>query len=209
MADELGPLGSGPIRWPGPGDKLFTSGGPDDALLTPHHGLNLMATGYLSAAGLLVEKSIGHDFGRDTLVWPIVFLYRQYLELELKEGIADFGAAAGIDANWTTHDLRTLWRSYKRTVDHYEIGGDVEATKAVARAINEFAEIDPGSFSFRFPVNRDGSRIARDGHERIDLERLRDVMRGISNYLSATSGLLTDMIKAWPDDGPEYDGPEY
>ncbi len=41
-----------------------------------------MMTGYKKAAELLVEESLRSGFDRDTLVYPIIFMYRQFIELD-------------------------------------------------------------------------------------------------------------------------------
>jgi hypothetical protein len=43
------------------------------------------ATGYKSAADVLVDNALTSRSNLDIHVFPIVFLYRQYLELRLKE----------------------------------------------------------------------------------------------------------------------------
>jgi len=55
---------------------------------------------------------------RSNLVWPVVFCYRQYIELALKDMIAVHGkqVVPEILPNWKDHQLPTLWRSYKELV---------------------------------------------------------------------------------------------
>ena len=50
-----------------------------------HDPLELYATAYKEAAEKLVKDVITSRRQRDTLVYPIVFLYRHYIELRLKE----------------------------------------------------------------------------------------------------------------------------
>ncbi|AWI92061.1 hypothetical protein C0214_27780 (plasmid) [Methylobacterium sp. DM1] len=215
MSDELGPLGSTPIRWPTPGDKLFTSGGPDDAILRPTFGtsMHMMEEGYLRAADALVEKATTWSYERDTLVWPIVFLYRQYLELVLKGSIAEFGRDAGVEANWKSHDLAFLWSEFKKIMHHWDIQDEDKANTTVGKVIAEFSRIDPSSMSFRYPITHAGEPIELSGHERLDLLRLKDVMRGVANFMTGTTEWMAEMIKCGPDDepddGPGYDGPDW
>jgi hypothetical protein len=80
MHDDLGP-------WPKKGNQLFKSDADwiNNACLNfKEDQLNLYAIGYKRAAELLLEhvKNSGRD--QDTLVYPIIFLYRHYLELRLK-----------------------------------------------------------------------------------------------------------------------------
>ncbi len=66
----------------------------------------------------------------------------------------------------------------------------------------EFAAIDPGSFSFRYPVTRDEKPILYGDVERVDLPRLKEVMEGIANLLSGTDAYISDLVKsgAYDDD---------
>jgi len=48
-------------------------------------GWDAYASGYLEAANLLVEKALETGQRTDTLIYPVAFLYRHYLELRLKE----------------------------------------------------------------------------------------------------------------------------
>ena len=59
--------------------------------------------------------------------------------------------------------------------------GDKDALVAVEKIAMEFAKIDPGSFTFRYPQDRKGNQIAID-MESIDLEQLRGVMAGVGNF---------------------------
>ena len=211
MSDELAPLGSGPIRWPTPGDTLFTSSGPNDAVLKPAFGSNMhmMTAGYRRAADALVDQAAGWQYDRDSLVWPIVFLYRQYLELALKVAIADFGRSASIEPNWRSHDLKFLWSQFKKITHYWGIEKNDKMNSTVGKVIAEFSNVDPESMSFRYPVTHEGDPIDLAGHERLDLIRIKDVMRGVANLLDSTTGWISDLEKSGDDDGPEYDGPEY
>ena len=73
--------------------------------------LVLMKDGYKTAADLMVEAAASDRLSRDTLVFPIIFNYRQFLELSLKYQLATFGPEVGIKPNWKSHD------SYQRPPD--------------------------------------------------------------------------------------------
>src|ERR1700692_2298612 len=89
------------FRWPKRGDKAFSvsENWQQNARVVTgvHSRLVIMMTGYKAAADLLVEKSQRSGFDRDTLVYPIMFTYRQFIELELKYLIATYGFTVGID----------------------------------------------------------------------------------------------------------------
>ena len=73
------------FRWPRAGDRPFTQSEKwhDNAYIEPHgHGrMVMMMTGYKRAADLMVERSVTDDVDRASLVYPIIFNYRQFIEL--------------------------------------------------------------------------------------------------------------------------------
>ena len=76
------------LPWPRKGDRLFD--GAEDwyhnaCLNWRYDNWELYASGYNTAGDILVQHIIDTRSDRDTLVFPIVFNYRQYLELRCKE----------------------------------------------------------------------------------------------------------------------------
>lgn len=58
----------------------------------------MMTTGYKMAADLMVAHVARSRHDGDALIFPIVFNYRQFVELLLKYLIATYGHTIGIDA---------------------------------------------------------------------------------------------------------------
>ena len=73
------------LPWPKPGDRLFISDEPD-FLNNAFLGSNwiVYADGYMQAADNLVKQLLEDRHSQDFLVYPIIFLYRHYIELCLK-----------------------------------------------------------------------------------------------------------------------------
>lgn len=70
----------------------------------------LYAEGYRRGAEILVERAAATRGELDALVYPIVFLYRQYAELALKILVRDAGILIDDpEAPINTHDLARLW----------------------------------------------------------------------------------------------------
>jgi len=76
--------------WPQKGSQLFIQDGSDIEIAyigwfykTDFHGY---IDGYKKAGDYLIKTILdsGKNYERDTIVFPILFLYRQYLELERK-----------------------------------------------------------------------------------------------------------------------------
>jgi len=188
------------FRWPEPGDKAFGTSPhwQENAYIDPfgHGRLVMMIEGYKKAADLMVEEIIRSRFEGSALVFPIVFNYRQFIELELKYFTSTYGPAFGVQPNWQTHDLSVLWDLYLEVYDHYD---EVQGTdKIVASIIREFATIDPQSFAFRYPVDKRGGVVALP-HDQIDVRGMAEAMHGLHGYFSGVDGYLSELRSAMND----------
>jgi hypothetical protein len=99
------------LPWPKKGDVLFDSA--DDwyhnaCINLRFFNWDVYASGYKHAGDLLVQHVIDTRNHRDTLVFPIVFNYRQYIELRLKELILIGRILSDESPEFPpTHNLRT------------------------------------------------------------------------------------------------------
>ena len=173
------------VRWPKPDDHPFeTARAGRSVRLDPGYGcspIETMAIGYFEAAKLLLEACQTDDGDAGRLGYPAIFLYRQYIELSLKQVIAEYGPVVGIEPNWTTHDLSRLWTLYTK-VSH-QLGAPADAGDAGAEAIIKvFAAADPGSFSYRYPVDRRGKPNPM-AFDRYSPAVLIEVMGALNTYL--------------------------
>ena len=189
------------FRWPVQGDKPFVvADDPFDNANIAEDGftrLILMLEGYKSAADLMVGAADGDRPTRDILVFPIIFNYRQFLELSLKYQLATFGPAVGIEPNWKSHDLAKLWSEFWAMLEHYGTEDPDEADPVVGAVILEFAKIDPGSYSYRYPVDRQGKPVPV-AYSDLHLPTLADVMQGVAGYFSGCDGYLSSLLDADP-----------
>jgi hypothetical protein len=189
------------FRWPSPGDRPFSvADDPFDNANIADDGfarLNLMTEGYKKAADLMVEASANDRFARDTLVFPVIFNYRHFLELSLKCQLAKFGPDAGIGPNWTSHDLAKLWAEFLAMLDHFGTDDPDEVDPVVEAIVLEFAKIDPGSYSYRYPVDRKGDAVPV-AYSDLHLPTLADVMQGVAGYFKGCDGYLSDLVGARP-----------
>lgn len=189
------------FRWPTLGDQPFTASDQwqNNSYIAPYgHGrLVMMMTGYKMAADLMVGQVAQSRHDGDALVFPIIFNYRQFVELSLKYLIATYGRSVSVEAQWSTHDLTILWSTFMAVLEGYG-HEDVEGTDAVvATIITEFARVDPRSFSYRYPVDTKGN-LVNLAHQEVDLHRLADVMTGIDGYFSGCDGYLDSLQSAGP-----------
>ena len=179
------------FRWPRKGDKPFQRS--DDWQQNARMEADapsrmvMMMEGYKRAADLMVERAQQSTVERHYLVYPVIFTYRQFIELELKYLIVTYGPTVCIEANWKSHDLAFLWSEFRRVLKGYDVRD--KADVVVERVVAEFAKIDPDSCSYRYPVDVDGNPIPLT-QEELDLAALADVMNGLSGYFDGCDAYL-------------------
>ena len=166
-------------RWPGTEDRLFVSSRAFTPAQSPDERLYRLTRGYKRAGDLLVEKALGNPADQRNLIYPIVFCYRHYIQLALKGVIEDHGPVLGI-YHGKDHNLKELWELFEKICQAHS-RGDSDGLATVAACIHELAEVDSGSFSFRYARTKKGEPITlpKDG---FDLITLHDVMNGIENF---------------------------
>lgn len=183
------------FRWPKQGDKPFVvADEPFDNANIAGDGftrLVLMMDGYKQAADLMIAASVDDQPTRDVLVFPIIFNYRQFLELALKYQIATYGPTVGIEPVWNTHFLDRLWGRFLEMLERYGTEDPDEADPAVGEIVLEFAKIDPDSYSYRYPVDRRGNPIPV-AYTDLHLPTLANVMQGVAGYFTGCDGFLSD-----------------
>jgi hypothetical protein len=146
------------------------------------------AEGYLKAGHALVDQVVRENgIDQDFLIYPIVFMYRQYLELRLKEllksGSILLDLPLGKKEAWG-HDILLLWKKTRPILER--IWPKSEWYDLIEERIAELASADPDSMSFRYPdVPMDGLEPPQNNY--INPVHLRDVMIGISHVLEGSS----------------------
>jgi hypothetical protein len=201
MAIDFEAYLTAPFRWPTEQDTLFApaTGGDNDALLSEDVDSRFfrMVDGYKRAADALVDAAAADPRNRDSLVYPIVFCYRHYLELVIKETISRYGPRVDINPDWLwqKHDITKLWGQFILLLERCGIGSAGEYTAQVGYCVAEFSNIDERSFSFRFPTDRAGKALSLNLSE-LDLTNLKDVKKGVSNYFSGICDHICDLRNA-------------
>jgi len=184
------------FRWPRLGDRPFIAApdGRDNAnvALNSRQRLVLMLEGYKHAGDLMVQSSERDSHLRDMLVFPVIFNYRQFVELSLKYQLSTYGRPVGIAANWNTHDLDILWTTFVEMLAKYGTPDPDEADPIIGEIVAEFSKIDPLSYSYRYPVDRRGNALPIT-YADLHLPSLKDVMEAVANYFNGTDGYLSDL----------------
>ncbi len=196
--------------FPKEGDKLFVesdSGARLDALGTPTPESprsiagrrGLYSEGYLLAGDRLVDSltAAPHE---DALVYPILYLYRHNIELELKELLSYFLCSlSGFEGAkleeklrelGETHSLQGLWMRIEGHFPKWNEGSPVEAQQAFRRLLYELDDHDPTGEAGRYETDRKGNQtLAR--LRIVDLGKLKQGIHKIFNYL----GLVSEGIR--------------
>jgi hypothetical protein len=145
--------------------------------------------GYKRAGDLLVNHVKETHTNQDILVYPIVFLYRQYIELQLKEIIRDGFRLLDINQGIPTHhNIDKLWKHCLGIIKKIWPAQTKEVAD-IGDYITQFSDIDPGSYAFRYPTNKDGS-LPFPNLKYINLRNLSDIMEKISSLLNGVSSSI-------------------
>ncbi|WP_027834862.1 hypothetical protein [Maritalea myrionectae] len=188
------------FRWPQSDDLPFAVDKTQEHNAQILGGVDLrllaMVEGYKLGADHMVEKALDDENERNMLVYPIIFNYRQFLELNLKAQIYSFGHYVGVQANWKTHNLEHLWLLFKEMLEGFGTEDPDQADGVVSNIVAEFSKIDPQSYSHRYPVDRNGDALPISRDE-LSLSQLRDVMEAVENYFSGCEGFLSNLAQAF------------
>lgn len=153
--------------------------------------MGLYIEGYREAADKLVHDVVGTGTNQDILVFPISFLYRQYIELQLKQIIREsrifleegdsFPEHHRIHDLWNTANslMARIIKDHDKSISDYITKDDVQAIKTI---ITEFVKVDPESFAFRYPEDKNGKKNL-DGIQYINLRKLHDQMEILKEKL--------------------------
>lgn len=198
MADEKELHNWRDANWPRKGDKLFGPGEDwkSNALLEQWaQGFSLYAEGYKKGADIIVEKVRETGWEQDYLVYPVCFLYRQYIELRLKE-LIDLGRRLykGSEGFPEIHKLEDLWCECRPLLEQAFPEGDNEDLDVIEGCIKEFVSVDPLSQSFRYPRDKKGTPSLR-GLRQINLKNVSDVMKRLAGLLDGSANYMVEMIE--------------
>jgi hypothetical protein len=178
-------------------DRLFTSQEDwwNNACINwCHDGWNLYTSGYKEAADLLVQGVEQRSAGHDSLVYPVLFLYRQYLELQIKDLIRQGRRLQSISGEFPKHHhIGNLWEVCHKLLSEISPHDSVVELKEIARLIAEFSAVDPTSMAFRYPQDKDGNP-SLPGMSHINLRNVREVIGKISIILTGASIQLSEYL---------------
>jgi hypothetical protein len=143
---------------------------------------NIYCFGYKQAADALVSHLFKkHDYSAygESQCYPIIFLYRHYLELRLKELLIAYGHLLLESTQVRGHRLAPLWQKVREMADKAQSESDPEIDADLAmlgEIIEEFDKVDTKSEVFRYPVCKDNETTTLPLFHTVDLHQLKQVM---------------------------------
>ncbi|MBI5750438.1 MAG: hypothetical protein HZA00_15080 [Nitrospinae bacterium] len=150
---------------------------------------DLYADSYKEAADILVDRLLGsRNHSLDKFVYPICFMYRQYLELRLKEIILKClpQDQRKIKVRKLNHNICFLWCEAKKVLEEIYKKDDKSVLVPVEDYVMQFHQMDESSFSFRYPVDRNDDTLFKD-IDKIDVRNLRIRINQLANFLDSCS----------------------
>jgi len=186
---------------PGPGGILLVSNAPNQ--------WSTYAEGYKALADMGVQHALDplewHPL--DTLVYPVVFCYRQYLELRLKELIMTAGDL--LDQRLiapTNHRLLDLWQAVRPLLQDIWSSESLEQeAEKIDNVVKQFASLDPQSMAFRYPVDTKGNR-SLPGLRYVNVKRVKDAIHEIAPTLDGASTAIDEWLDTKAEMMAEYSG---
>ena len=187
---------NGKIRSPKLDDKLFVEAEDwwmNACLNWYHDPTELYIVGYKEAADSLVDSIANRKGSADSLVFPIVFLYRHYVEIRLKSLLLDGSRLLDREHKQKPeHQLSKLWPKVRSILDELwpnEKGEDLEAMDSL---IAQFEEVDPRTTTFRYPKDFDGNNSLKLDAPRVNLRNLAEVVGAMSIILEGSAGAISE-----------------
>jgi hypothetical protein len=176
----------------------------------PKNGLFTITYGYYHSTIFLLEELINNKgiSEKDTWIYPILFNFRHYLELILKETLRNFRLAkdeikyneVGFESN---HILIDLWSDLKPYIDSIEIENavvDDEQCIIFEERLNEITNIDARSFSFRYPYKGSQSinekiKFSISNPVYLSLANLKNTMNKMYTFIEGINELSSAELK--------------
>lgn len=173
------------------------SGAADDACSGVHEEQAWFwyAEGFRRTAEILARRAAVDTSEHDVLVYPFLYSCRHHIELIMKYLIVEVRDADPTSIDYPHgHDLNGLWATARPLVERglrymHTVGADLrEELPHADLVIREFARVDPGSFSFRYPTGSGGAPMAlavelrafKPNHTFAMVERFSDLLMNVS-----------------------------
>ncbi|WP_026477825.1 hypothetical protein [Alkaliphilus transvaalensis] len=195
--------------WIEDGDVLFKHGtvfgtysyyGWQDSLGLAFYGY---IEGYKNGADELIDIALeagkkGRIDVLDTFIYPIIFLYRQVMELCLKNIYLKYAEVSPEEKikyiNKVGHDLKKSWVYVKPIIIKYSATDEDKKSVDIAEQyVNQMNDFDPTSFGFRYPTDKK-VELNHKNWVYIDLPNLKQKMDKFYNYYNGVDLQISSKI---------------
>lgn len=183
----------------------------------PERDFGAYAKGYAAAARNLAQNILSRGYA-DYEAYPVVFLYRHAVELYLKEIIVKGLHLSAVrreeqlERVTYDHNLSRLVKSAARVLRKC-FPGDESLSKFIERlglVTEEFALLDKSSFTFRYPVDKQGARpVSGAIHGSVlaiarTLDPLLEQLDNLDTGLDVETDLAEDALSSYLNDMESY-----
>ncbi len=180
------------LAFPQSGGKLFKSDGKlrniADTTVS-HEDWCIYADGYKRAVDILVQDVLKTGTKKNFIVYPIIFLYRHYLELCLKDILRNSSILTDqIPDIPGHHGIGDIWNACKKIILYLQSAEEDSSIDLdiISQCIREFQKYDPEATAFRYPMNKKGGNSLAN-LKRIDLLNFSEVGDKLSNAIGSLS----------------------
>lgn len=190
------------LPWPNKDDDLLELGDDWTNNATLNYSsdeLNIYSEGYKQAGDILSERLQKNRTGLDFLVYPLIFLYRHHIELELKIIVKEGSYLLdGERIMRNHHKLNNLWDDAKKIIEKIWPDGEKDELNAVEKTVLQLSDLDPGSFAFRYDRDKDGNKPNPD-LKHIDIKKFSEVINNISAFFDGVGTAISVYIEHQED----------
>lgn len=155
--------------------------------------LDIYATGYKDAADLIRNALTNRNSYLDTAIYPLIFLYRQGLELQLKLILPLArrltGKIASLDHE---HRLTPLWTELNIILIELNSQPEDKELAAIGHFIAQIEKVDPISFAFRYPTTKKGE-VSLPDLDYVNVRHLGEIMDSVFMMLGGIHSWLGEM----------------
>lgn len=145
---------------------------------------------------MIVEQTITNNTAQqDAVVYPILFLYRHYLEIAIKSLIRKARVLGDISEPLENdHKLKKLWEICSQQIKKNGSNYFEKEHTHIARIIDQFCKVDPFSTSFRYPTDKKG-RPSLPGITNIDIQTVKIIIGKISDILEIEETTMDELLQ--------------
>jgi hypothetical protein len=196
---ELFELAGIEYELPSQGDRLFNASLCNKEISLEANGRTLaeFVWSYTNAVEALVRLPNDRLNHPRRMIWPILALCRQVIELALKKCI--FDATEYLDGegmSFAHHDLRKLKGALFQRMKQLDLAVDDDMSAGFFGLLDDLADADPDAAVFRYPTDKSGKprKLAFDS---IDIDCLRRGTSKMLLYLDALSETINQKATVW------------